>query len=416
MKCADAESVPEEVAANVDHVETYSLGSNSDPSTFLCCVYTLLSMRATPELFLAMVNNRDSTFVRAAGFLAIRYSFKGQDVWDTLKEYLFDTEPFCPRRHSSASVLQPGVEPTANTSMGEWVEGLVSEDKYHGTVLPRLPLPVKREVGMYMMALPDLRKRYYFNAQHLELFRHAGQAVQVFRCGAWEEGQLLMLKASKSHRIRCVVRSLSGAKEEVSLGAVQRRHRDVDAGDSDRRARSRSRSQSAGSPRSSRSPTSSRRAQKEALPQQHQVDLLREEFMRREREHATVEPGEKCYKHVMCHRPSLFGKEPGFANCKPREPREKTARSCAQPKTGHGHGGGESDESPEDDEREAAARVAAERSAERSKQMQEVWQKYGVQAERVGSQARQAYIGGGATGAAVGAKDLIDTPDTLWLG
>lgn len=62
---------------------------------------------------------------------------------------------------------------------GEYIQSLLTEDKYFSTVLPRLPVLVKNEYGAQLMALPQHRKRKKFNKRHLDAFTTGAKCIAL---------------------------------------------------------------------------------------------------------------------------------------------------------------------------------------------------------------------------------------------
>lgn len=62
--------------------------------------------------------------------------------------------------------------------LGEYVESLLTEDKYFNTVLPRLPVRVKNLYGTQLMAMDEHRKRKAENTANIDRFV-LGASVQA---------------------------------------------------------------------------------------------------------------------------------------------------------------------------------------------------------------------------------------------
>ncbi|CAK0901758.1 unnamed protein product, partial [Prorocentrum cordatum] len=103
----------------------------------------------------------------AAGFLAMRFSSKAHKMWEVFQLYLFDQEEI--KLHSSKS--------STSTTIGTWLKQyLLNEDRYFTTILPRLPLTLKYEIGSRLLQITELSLgvEYQRNLEHIDLFSKPG--------------------------------------------------------------------------------------------------------------------------------------------------------------------------------------------------------------------------------------------------
>eukprot|EP00930_Biecheleria_cincta_P002355 TRINITY_DN10335_c2_g1_i1.p1 TRINITY_DN10335_c2_g1~~TRINITY_DN10335_c2_g1_i1.p1 ORF type:complete len:669 (+),score=117.08 TRINITY_DN10335_c2_g1_i1:61-2067(+) len=247
------------------YVSEFVSGTHWEPSTLFCCIYRLAQLRPTWEVMQQLIHHRSSSLIRAAGFLLVRFSRGPREVWRCLRNYLFDLENSC----------HLGCE----QSMGEWVEGLLTNEKYHGLMLPRLPLSVKKEMAPELVQIGELRQAYRWNMHQLEHFRRRGAKVELLQGASWCPATVVSLKAG-GHSILLIVEVADGSLQEVPLGFLRKAASAL--GDQPQRrsqkpiSRERSRS---------RSPT---RAQD-----------LQEEYLQREREKAVVGDGSRKYAELV---------------------------------------------------------------------------------------------------------------------
>lgn len=109
--------------------DIYTQGSFSDPSTFMCILFRLMTMKPNTKELKGMLNNTESVYVRLVGFMLIRYGFYADfdKLWKWYEPYLLDEEKI----------------PDMRMKVGEYVERLIMDDKYgdsDGGVLPRLAI------------------------------------------------------------------------------------------------------------------------------------------------------------------------------------------------------------------------------------------------------------------------------------
>ncbi|OEH79547.1 prp38 family domain-containing protein [Cyclospora cayetanensis] len=198
------QEVVEELAAFAEHAEPYCAGSTRAPSTLFCCLYKLFTLKLTEKQMHTLLNNRDSPYVRCTGFLYLRYVHPPDQLWKWYEPYFLDDEQFT-----------PGADPNRVVSMGEYIQSLLTEDKYFSTVLPRLPVLVKNVYGAQLMTLPQHRKRKAFNRAHIECFTPAAKCIAL-SSGDWLEGAVVSVDAKGVW-----VRLEDGNVESIDIGLVQ---------------------------------------------------------------------------------------------------------------------------------------------------------------------------------------------------
>lgn len=159
-----------------------------------------------------LIENEDNAYIRCAGFLFIRFGLSPEHHWSWLGEYLLDDQEF------SLSSREPSA---GMTTIGEYVEGLLTQDHYYSAVLPRLPMAVKKHLETRLAQVPQDRKRTKANRRLLDVFGEKG--VQIEACtgdGEWREGEVVELLADSS-RPKVRMRFEGGDEEGlVHLGRV----------------------------------------------------------------------------------------------------------------------------------------------------------------------------------------------------
>mmetsp|Transcript_42564 Transcript_42564/g.121793 ORF Transcript_42564/g.121793 Transcript_42564/m.121793 type:complete len:616 (-) Transcript_42564:22-1869(-) len=237
------EEITHEIVGYADTVEPYVQNSTTVPSALFCCVYRLLTMNLTGGQLKRLLESEDSPLIRCAGFVAIRFGLPPEHIWNWFGEYILDDQEV------------PVGKGGGNTTIGEYVEGMMTQDHYFSTVLPRLPNVVKRHMESKLAQVSQERRRSKANRRVLDLFRERGARVEA--CvgdSEWRAGEVLEVLADTgtfASRPKVRVRFehvAEGEREEslVHLGRVIL----ADGGRSRRggggRGRSRSRSPVAG--------------------------------------------------------------------------------------------------------------------------------------------------------------------------
>eukprot|EP01119_Soliformovum_irregulare_P015662 TRINITY_DN4434_c0_g1_i2.p1 TRINITY_DN4434_c0_g1~~TRINITY_DN4434_c0_g1_i2.p1 ORF type:complete len:282 (-),score=49.41 TRINITY_DN4434_c0_g1_i2:24-869(-) len=91
-------------------------------------------MKLTYNQATALVKHKDSPYIRALGFLYLRYSLPPRNLWNWFSTYVDDEEEISLRRNGGA------------TTIGKFVRGLIKDNKFLDTILPRIPVPIEREM------------------------------------------------------------------------------------------------------------------------------------------------------------------------------------------------------------------------------------------------------------------------------
>ncbi|KAI8069056.1 PRP38 family-domain-containing protein [Gilbertella persicaria] len=83
-----------------------------------------------------LIDHVDSPYIRAIGFLYLRYVCAPAQLWDWFQYYLEDEE---------VVQISSGQNPTKVT-IGKLCRMLITEPKFQGTMLPRIPVPIARDL------------------------------------------------------------------------------------------------------------------------------------------------------------------------------------------------------------------------------------------------------------------------------
>ncbi|XP_051117610.1 pre-mRNA splicing factor SR-like 1 isoform X1 [Andrographis paniculata] len=136
--------VIDEIYVTVTHVEPWMTGNCRGPSTAFCLLYKFFIMKLTVKQMHGLLKHPDSPYIRAIGFLYLRYVVDPKTLWSWYEPYLKDDEEFSPG--SSGRM----------TTMGVYIRDLLLGQYYFDTLLPRIPVPVLRHIvsNLENMKLP----------------------------------------------------------------------------------------------------------------------------------------------------------------------------------------------------------------------------------------------------------------------
>ncbi|KAK4278065.1 hypothetical protein QN277_015962 [Acacia crassicarpa] len=126
--------VIDEIYNHVDHVEPWMTGNCRGPSTSFCLLYKFFTMKLTVKQMHGLLKHTDSPYIRAVGFLYLRYYADPKTLWNWFEPYVKDDEEFSPGSNGRM------------TTMGVYVRDLLLGQYYFDTLFPRIPVPVMRQV------------------------------------------------------------------------------------------------------------------------------------------------------------------------------------------------------------------------------------------------------------------------------
>mmetsp|Transcript_66775 Transcript_66775/g.118172 ORF Transcript_66775/g.118172 Transcript_66775/m.118172 type:complete len:696 (-) Transcript_66775:80-2167(-) len=204
------EQLIDEMKQFAENIEPYMPNSNTTPSALFACLYRLFTMGIDSRQLRKLMDYADNTYIRCAGFLFVRFGLTPDHLWNWLGEYILDDQE-----------LRPSKDSERRTTIGEFVEGLLSQDKYYSTVLPRLPMSTKRLLEAKLAPIPQSRKRAKSNLAFLEVYRDPGVKVEVNYDGEWSTATTVELVEDVPSRLKVLVKMDSDESEkQVNLGRI----------------------------------------------------------------------------------------------------------------------------------------------------------------------------------------------------
>merc|ERR1719473_2329999 len=198
------EAVKEELM-NVTHVEP--MESASVPSPFMCCLFKLFSIKLTRSQINELLESRESVYLRCAGVLYLRFGVDPNTLAPWLKNLFLDEEE-----------LTTDMEQKRRQTIGEWVEGLVQDDKYYDFLMPRIPVQGRKSFENTLIMLPQFRERAKVNARILEEFFE--MEVEACSNGDWLDGKVVEVNTDSQFYPYFVVKLEDGATEDMPIGMV----------------------------------------------------------------------------------------------------------------------------------------------------------------------------------------------------
>mmetsp|Transcript_55209 Transcript_55209/g.162313 ORF Transcript_55209/g.162313 Transcript_55209/m.162313 type:complete len:595 (-) Transcript_55209:113-1897(-) len=358
------EQLVDETYQFANSVEPYMANSGTLPSALFCCLYRFFTLGLDGRQLRRLLDNQESPYIRAAGFLYVRYGLPHDQLLSWLGEYVLDDEEF-----------KPSPDSEWKTTIGEYVEGLIAQDKYYVTPMPRLPMATKRHVEERLAPLGQNRKRMQANKAIMDTFREPSVKVEASIGGEWLKGSIIELDEETPSRPKCRIRLDDGSEEYVQLGKVILVDRSSVRGGREGRGRERSRS-----PNRTSWSFDKGRSDKELL----------DEMRSKEREKAVCSSGKDYARKPVGYKAACaLPREQGQASYRLME--EETFVPMNR---------GSKRRSPTPDRNEKV--FGNRQSAEHQARMQQLFEKYGNQ-KAAGTGGSQAHDG-------------VDGPDVMRLG
>ncbi|GAW83141.1 pre-mRNA-splicing factor 38B [Plasmodium gonderi] len=273
--------VVDEIHLYADHVEPYCVGSTRAPSTLFCCLYRLFTMQLSEKQMKVLIESRDSCYVRACGFLYLRYVHAPANLWMWFEPYLLDEDMFT-----------ISSDKRKKQTIGEYIQCLLSDDKYFNTVLPRMPIKIKNTYGARLMLIEDHRRRLKRNKEKMSQFVK-GEPVMAYVNGEWEKGEIGGIVNHGKEKIFVRIRKIDGNEKLVNMGYVKLvskesdKEKDTDRGDRTERSRNDKSHRRRGRSRSGRSRSKSikRRRRRSRSSGRHNRGRHRDRSRDRDRSH-----------------------------------------------------------------------------------------------------------------------------------
>ena len=119
-----------------------------------------------------MLDHVDSPFIRCIGLLYLRYAVDPSIIFSYMEPYLYDDETV----QICANPSRP------EGTVGEFVRQLLQSMDYYGTLLPRLPVQIEREIKAKLVEAEEIERRAKANLSDrskMEHFKRVGSAVRA---------------------------------------------------------------------------------------------------------------------------------------------------------------------------------------------------------------------------------------------
>lgn len=111
------------------------VGAGGIVSTAYCLLYKLFTLRLTRKQVNGLMSHTDSPFIRALGFMYVRYTQPPGDLFDWYEDYLQDEE--------EVDVKAGGGQ---TMTIGQMLHHWLTKLDWFSTLFPRIPVPIQKQI------------------------------------------------------------------------------------------------------------------------------------------------------------------------------------------------------------------------------------------------------------------------------
>ncbi|KAK5859884.1 hypothetical protein PBY51_021403 [Eleginops maclovinus] len=119
------------------------VGTGGIVSTAYCLLYKLFTLKLTRKQLMGLITHSDSPYIRALGFMYIRYTQPPADLVDWYDGFLDDEEELDVKAGGGCVM-----------TIGEMLRSFLTKLEWFSTLFPRIPVPVQKSIDVKMKARP----------------------------------------------------------------------------------------------------------------------------------------------------------------------------------------------------------------------------------------------------------------------
>jgi pre-mRNA-splicing factor 38B len=165
--------VVDEISSKVNSLEPWLNNAARIPSTAFCLLYKLFTLKLTVKQMQSLLNHKNSPYIRAIGFLYLRYTCPPKQLWDWFVNYLHDEEEISLKGEKSKPI-----------TISKFLRDILLEQRYFETLFPRIPVPVMKEIQEKLRNLDDSFKKNEENIDEkkvIESDRERSRSKEIYR-------------------------------------------------------------------------------------------------------------------------------------------------------------------------------------------------------------------------------------------
>ncbi|XP_035490981.1 pre-mRNA-splicing factor 38B [Scophthalmus maximus] len=119
------------------------VGTGGIVSTAFCLLYKLFTLKLTRKQLMGLITHTDSPYIRALGFMYIRYTQPPADLIEWYDGFLDDEEELDVKAGGGCVM-----------TVGEMLRSFLTKLEWFSTLFPRIPVPVQKIIDQQMKARP----------------------------------------------------------------------------------------------------------------------------------------------------------------------------------------------------------------------------------------------------------------------
>ncbi|CAN7993176.1 unnamed protein product [Ixodes hexagonus] len=121
------------------------VGAGGIVSTAFCILYKLFTLKLTRKQLNGLMNHCDSPYIRALGFMYIRFTQPPADLVDWYEPYLDDEEELDVKAGGGQTLR-----------MGDMLRHFLTKLEWFATLFPRIPVPIQKEIERRLALHPPM--------------------------------------------------------------------------------------------------------------------------------------------------------------------------------------------------------------------------------------------------------------------
>ncbi|KAJ1170950.1 hypothetical protein NDU88_002821 [Pleurodeles waltl] len=119
------------------------VGTGGIVSTAFCLLYKLFTLKLTRKQVMGLITHTDSPYIRALGFMYIRYTQPPTDLWDWYVDFLDDEEDLDVKAGGGCIM-----------TIGVMLRSFLTKLEWFSTLFPRIPVPVQKQIDQLIKTKP----------------------------------------------------------------------------------------------------------------------------------------------------------------------------------------------------------------------------------------------------------------------
>jgi pre-mRNA-splicing factor 38B len=152
-----------------------------------------MTLRCTTNQMELQLDHPDSPYIRAIGFLYLRFVGEPQSVYQWIEQYLYDEEPIHVTVNSQKKSHHQQQQQSHRhgrrqgglsdpETIGDFVRKLFSEREYYGVMLPRFPIHIERDIQVKLLLAEKNQRRaqkHLADEETMSYFQRVGAQVMA---------------------------------------------------------------------------------------------------------------------------------------------------------------------------------------------------------------------------------------------